>query len=70
MEARRIDSLVNRSTSVGIQRRGTTRLDTHISLYMAPQVNVSYNTSYTDTEIGATTAVAARGIQEGVRGVH
>ena len=68
MEARRIDSLVNRSTSVGIQRRGTTRLDTHISLYMPPQVNVSYNTSYTDTEIGATTAVAARAIQEGVRG--
>ena len=68
MEARRIDGLVNRSTSVGIQRRGTTRLDTHISLYMPPQVNVSYNTSYTDTEIGATTAVAARAIQEGVRG--
>tara|TARA_B100000424_G_scaffold255561_1_gene234635 strand:- start:1715 stop:2875 length:1161 start_codon:yes stop_codon:yes gene_type:complete len=67
-EARRIDSLINRSTSVGIQRRGTTRLDTHISLYMPPQVNVAYNTSYTDTEMGGTTAVVARAIQEGVRG--
>ena len=68
-EARRIESLINRSTSVGIKRRGTTRLDTHISLYMPPTVQVTYGTNYVDTEMGGTTSIVANAIQEGRRGV-
>tara|TARA_Y100001972_G_C7634529_1_gene318515 strand:- start:421 stop:1581 length:1161 start_codon:yes stop_codon:yes gene_type:complete len=66
--SRHKQTLINRSTSVGIKRRGTTRLDTHISLYMPPTVQVSYNTNYVDTEIGGATAILANAIQEGRRG--
>jgi hypothetical protein len=39
-------------STVFLQRAPTVRLDTAITLYMPPQVQVNYNANYTDTEIG------------------
>ena len=58
------ETLVSRSQTVSVKRRPTTRLDTHISLYMPPTVQVSYNTNYVDTEIGAAANIAAQAFQD------
>ena len=39
-------------STVFLQRAPTVRLDTAITLYMPPQVQVNYGANYTDTEIG------------------
>ena len=39
-------------STVFLQRAPTVRLDTAITLYMPPQVQVNYNANYQDTEIG------------------
>ena len=36
-----------------VKRKGTTRLDTAIALYMPPTVSVTYSATYNDQEIGA-----------------
>ena len=41
-----------------IQRPPSTRLDTAITMYMPPQVNVAYGADYTDTPIGSMTKAA------------
>ena len=60
-------------STVFIQRAPTVRLDTAITLYMPPQVQVNYNANYTDTEIGFVAGAGAalydayrRGGMEGV----
>jgi hypothetical protein len=63
-EARYKESLVSRSQTVSVKRRPTTRLDTHIALYMPPTVQVSYNTNYVDTEIGAAANIGAQAFQD------
>ena len=63
-QARYNEDLVSRSQTVSVKRRPTTRLDTHISLYMPPTVQVSYNTNYVDTEIGAAANIAAQAFQD------
>ena len=51
---RYLKQLEQRQTTVGIKRRKTVTLDTHISLYMPPQVSVSYKSDYEEVEIGRT----------------
>jgi hypothetical protein len=43
-------------------------MDTAITLYMPPSVSVSYGANYTDTEIGAASAVGAQAYQDIVSG--
>ena len=47
-----------------VQRPATVRMDTAITLYMPPSVQVSYGANYTDTEIGAGAAIAAQAYQD------
>ena len=63
-QARYNKDLVSRSQTVSIRRKPAGRLDTHISLYMPPTVQVSYNTNYVDTEIGAAANIAAQAFQD------
>ena len=51
-----------------VQRPATVRMDTAITLYMPPSVQVSYNANYTDTEIGAAAATASQAYQDIVGG--
>ena len=44
-------------STVSVNRAPTTRMSTAISLFMPPQVSVSYGATYTDTEIGAGAAI-------------
>ena len=59
-----VENLSKRATTVGLERPPTTRLDTHIALYMPPQVQVSYGAEYQDTEIGAAANIAATAYQD------
>ena len=52
------------STTVTSIRPATTRIATNITMYMPPTVQVSYNTNYTDTEIGAAANIAAQAYQD------
>ena len=63
-EQRYLEDLVSRNQPVSIRRKPAGRLDTHISLYMPPTVQVSYNTNYVDTEIGAAANIAAQAFQD------
>ena len=51
-------------STVLVKRPPTVRMDTAITLYMPPSVQVSYNANYTDTEIGAAAAVGAQAYQD------
>ena len=53
-------SVYSESNSAQVTRKGTTRLDTAIALYMPPTVSVTYTANYTDTPIGSGAAAAAR----------
>ena len=53
-----------KASTVLVKRPPTVRMDTAITLYMPPSVQVSYNASYTDTEIGAAAAVGAQAYQD------
>ena len=53
-----------RGSTVSVTRAPTIRMDTAITLYMPPQVQVSYAAEYVDTEIGAATAIAGEAIGE------
>ena len=55
-------------STVQVQRPPTVRMDTAITLYMPPSVSVSYGANYTDTEIGAASAVGAQAYQDIVSG--
>ena len=59
-----IENLSKRANTTGLKRPPTTRLDTHIALYMPPQVQVSYGAEYQDTEIGAAANIAAAAYQD------
>ena len=54
----------NKISTVLVKRPPTVRMDTAITLYMPPSVQVSYNANYTDTEIGAAAAVGAQAYQD------
>ena len=53
-------NLEQSNNTARVVRPPTTRLDTAIALYMPPTLNVSYTANYTDTEIGAGAATAAK----------
>jgi len=55
-------------STVQVQRPPVVRMDTAITLYMPPSVSVSYGANYTDTEIGAASAVGAQAYQDIVSG--
>ena len=55
-------------STVRVQRPPTVRMDTAITLYMPPSVQVSYGAEYTDTEIGAAAAIGAQAYQDIVGG--
>ena len=58
------ENLAKRANTIGLKRPPTVTLDTAISLYMPPQVQVSYTSNYTDTEIGAAANIAAAAYQD------
>lgn len=53
-----------KASTVLVKRPPTVRMDTAITLYMPPSVQVSYNANYTDTDIGAGAAIAANAYQD------
>jgi len=55
-------------STVLVKRPPTVRMDTAITLYMPPSVQVSYGANYTDTEIGAAAAVGAQAFQDVMSG--
>jgi hypothetical protein len=55
-------------STVRVQRPPTVRMDTAITLYMPPSVQVSYGAEYTDTEIGAAAAIGAQAYNDVVSG--
>ena len=55
-------------STVQVKRPATVKMDTAITLYMPPSVQVSYNATYTDTEIGAAAAVGAQAFNDVVSG--
>ena len=57
-----------KASTVLVKRPPTVRMDTAITLYMPPSVQVSYNANYTDTEIGAAAATASQAYQDIVGG--
>ena len=57
-----------KASTVLVKRPPTVRMDTAITLYMPPSVQVSYNANYTDTEIGAAAAAGAQAYQDIVGG--
>ena len=57
-----------KASTVLVKRPPTVRMDTAITLYMPPSVQVSYNANYTDTEIGAAAATGAQAFQDIVGG--
>jgi len=57
-----------KASTVLVKRPPTVRMDTAITLYMPPSVQVSYNANYTDTEIGAAAATGAQAYQDIVGG--
>jgi len=58
------ETLAKRANTIGLKRPPTVQLDTAISLYMPPQVQVSFTSNYTDTEIGAAANIAAAAYQD------
>ena len=70
-EQKAIDAATQRLkkiSTVQVQRPPTVRMDTAITLYMPPSVQVSYQANYTDTEIGAAAATGAQAFQDIVGG--
>ena len=70
-EQKAIDAATQRLkkiSTVQVQRPPTVRMDTAITLYMPPSVQVSYGANYTDTEIGAAAAVGAQAYNDIVSG--
>ena len=61
---RTLETLSKKANTVGLARPETVTLDTHIALYMPPQVTVSYSADYQDTEIGAAANIAAAAYQD------
>jgi len=57
-----------KASTVLVKRPPTVRMDTAITLYMPPSVQVQYNANYTDTEIGAAAATGAQAFQDIVGG--
>jgi len=57
-----------KASTVLVKRPPTVRMDTAITLYMPPSVQVSYNANYTDTEIGAAASTGAQAYQDIVGG--
>ena len=55
-------------STVMTKRPPTVRMDTAITLYMPPQVQVSYGANYTDTEIGDLAAAGASVYQDVMMG--
>ena len=70
-EQKSIDKNIERYkkiSTVRVQRPPTVRMDTAITLYMPPSVQVSYGAEYTDTEIGAAAAIGAQAYNDIVSG--
>ena len=53
-----------KGSTVTVNRKPTTRLDTAIAMYMPQQVQVVYGAKYTDTEIGAGAAIGMNAVSE------
>jgi|TARA_B110000285_G_C15057870_1_gene580642 hypothetical protein len=54
----------NSGSTVTVDRLPTTRMDTAITLFMPPQVSVSYGSTYTDFEIGAAAVIAGNAVTD------
>ena len=55
-------------STVAVARPPTVRMDTAITLYMPPQVQVSYGANFTDTPIGESAAIGAQAYADIVAG--
>ena len=53
-----------KGSTVTVNRKPTTRLDTAIAMYMPQQVQVVYGAKYTDTEIGAGAAIGMNAVSD------
>ena len=54
----------SKGSTVTVERMATTRMDTAISLFMPPQVQVSYGANYTDSTIGAGAAIGGNAVSD------
>ena len=59
---------INRENSLRLRRNATKRIGTNISLYMPPNISVSYNANYTDEPIGAVSELGLNAIEAFMQG--
>ena len=58
------EPIKSKGSTVTVERKPTTRMDTAIALFMPPQVQVSYGAAYTDFEIGAGAAIGGNAVSD------
>ena len=58
------EPIKSKGSTVTVNRKPTTRMDTAIALFMPAQVQVSYGATYTDFEIGAGAAIAGNAVTD------
>ena len=58
------EPIKSKGSTVTVERRPTTRMDTAIALFMPAQVQVNYGSSYTDFEIGAGAAIGGNAVTD------
>ena len=58
------EPIKSRGSTVTVNRRPTTRMDTAIALFMPAQVQVNYGATYTDFEIGAGAAIGGNAVTD------
>ena len=58
------EPIKSKGSTVTVERKPTTRMDTAIALFMPAQVQVSYGATYTDFEIGAGAAIAGNAVTD------
>jgi hypothetical protein len=54
----------SKGSTVTVDRRPTTRMDTAIALFMPAQIQVNYGANYTDFEIGAGAAIGGNAVSD------
>ena len=58
------EPIKSKGSTVTVDRRPTTRMDTAIALFMPAQVQVNYGAAYTDFEIGAGAAIGGNAVTD------
>jgi len=58
------EPIKSKGSTVTVDRRPTTRMDTAIALFMPAQIQVNYGANYTDFEIGAGAAIGGNAVSD------